>query len=166
MSLESLKRAGLFLLLIALQVIVFNKIHLFGYATPFLYILPLLTMNSLTSKNELMLWGFVVGLIIDMFCNTPGVNAAASVLLAYFRTPILHLYTPRDAWDDIHPMPSTIGASSFFKFMLTAVFLHHSILLLLETFTFTHLGHLLYSLIGSIILSSISIWIMLSFVRK
>jgi rod shape-determining protein MreD len=166
MNLRITGKLSLFLMLITLQVIVFNKINLFGYATPFLYFLPLLVMNTSTTKNKLMFWGFSVGLIIDMFSNTPGVNAAATVFLAYFRTPILHLYTPRDAWDNINPMPSSVGAIAFLKYMLTCVLIHHSLLLMLETFTFIYWNHLIVSILASVMLSSLCIWIILSFVRK
>lgn len=53
--------------LVLLQVLILNNIHLAGYATPFLYTYFILKFPSSVSRNELLLWAFFLGLIIDIF---------------------------------------------------------------------------------------------------
>ena len=83
MIITYIHRIGWFIGLVLLQVLILNNVHIAGYATPFLYIYFILKFNSGTSRNELMLWAFFFGLTIDVFSDTPGMNAAATVFLLY-----------------------------------------------------------------------------------
>ena len=47
-----------FVMLIALQVLVFNHIHIAGYATPLPYVYFLLILPSDTPRSALLMWGF------------------------------------------------------------------------------------------------------------
>ena len=85
MIITYIHRIGWFIGLVLLQVLILNNVHIAGYATPFLYIYFILKFASGTSRNELMLWAFFFGLTIDIFADTPGMNAAATVLLAFLR---------------------------------------------------------------------------------
>ena len=67
--------------LVALQVLVCNHIHLLGYATPMPYVLFLAYLPLNANRVGNLLWAFVMGLLIDVFSNTPG-EAAASLTLA------------------------------------------------------------------------------------
>ena len=91
MIITYIHRIGWFIGLVLLQVLILNNVHIAGYATPFLYIYFILKFASGTSRNELMLWAFFFGLTIDIFADTPGMNAAATVLLAFLRPSLLRL---------------------------------------------------------------------------
>ena len=67
-----LKRMGWFVVLVLLQVLVFNHIYIFGYGTPLLYIYLILKMPIKVPRNVVMLVGFLLGLTIDVFTNTLG----------------------------------------------------------------------------------------------
>lgn len=137
-------RMGWFVGLVLLQVLILNNVHIAGCATPFLYVYFILKFASGTPRNELMLWAFFLGLTVDVFSDTPGMNAAASVLLAFVRPTCLRLFTPRDTLDSIVPSIRTMGVSSFLKFTLAGVFVHHLALLAIELFSLT--GILLFFL--------------------
>ena len=70
------------LALVALQVLVFNHVHLWGYATPVVYVYVLCLFSLETSRGEWLLWGFFVGLFADMFTATPGLGAASLTFTA------------------------------------------------------------------------------------
>lgn len=70
MIINYIHRIGWFVGLILLQVLILNNVHIAGVATPFLYVYFILKFNSGTSRNELMVWGFCMGLAIDIFSNT------------------------------------------------------------------------------------------------
>ena len=62
-----LHRMEWFLGLVLLQVLVLNQMHVGGYATPFFYIYFILKFNSRIGRNNLMLWAFFLGLMVDAF---------------------------------------------------------------------------------------------------
>lgn len=139
--------------LVLLQVLILNNIHLAGYATPFLYTYFILKFPSSVSRNELLLWAFFLGLIIDIFSNTPGINASATVLMAFVRPPLLTLFTPRDSFDNIVPSFKTIGNFSFIKYLLICLLIHHGALLTIEFFSFADIGTLILRIASSTLLT-------------
>lgn len=153
MIINYLHRIGWFVGLVLLQVLILNHIHIAGYATPFLYVYFILKFASGTSRNELMLWGFFLGLIIDIFSNTPGMNAAATTLMAFSRPYFLRLFMPRDLLDSIVPSFKTMGVFPFFKFMVATVFVHQLTLLSIEFFSFTSLPLLLLRVVACTLLT-------------
>lgn len=153
MIITYLHRIGWFVGLVLLQVLILNNVHIAGIATPFLYVYFILKFASGTSRNELMLWGFFLGLAVDIFSNTPGMNAAATTLLAFVRPVFLRLFTPRDLLDSIVPSFKTMGVSPFLKFMVASIFVHHLALLTIEFFSFTSLPMLLLRVVACTLLT-------------
>ena len=144
-------RLGWFLGLAMLQVLVFNQMHIWGYATPFLYIYFILKLNTRTSRNALMLWAFALGLVIDIFGNTPGMNAASVILLAFSRTSILRLVTLRDIDEGFRPSVRSMGVSSFMRYVFLSCSLFCTVLFLIDTFSFYDFPVLLLKILSSII---------------
>lgn len=134
--------------LILLQVLVLNNIHILGLLTPFFYVYFILKFDSGCSRNELMLWGFFIGLMIDIFSDSPGLHASAAVLLAFIRPVLLRLFTPRDAFDSIVPSIRTMGLAFYYKYLFSAVFLHHSVLLFLGYLSWGSISYLLLKIVG------------------
>ena len=153
MIITYIHRIGWFIGLVLLQVLILNNVHIAGYATPFLYIYFILKFDSGTSRNELMLWAFFFGLTIDIFSDTPGMNAAATVLLAFLRPIFLRLFVPRDTLDTLIPAVRTMGIFPFLKYLVICVLVHHGMLLTLEFFSFAHIGTLLLRVVTSTLLT-------------
>lgn len=153
MIVNYIHRVGWFVGLVLLQVLVLNNVHIAGYATPFLYVYFILKFPSGTSRNELMIWAFLLGLTIDIFSDTPGMNAAAAVLLAFVRPTLLRLFTPRDTLDSIIPSLRTMGAFSFLKYAVTSVFVHLLVLLTIESFSFSGIPLLLLRVVACTLLT-------------
>lgn len=139
--------------MVLLQVLILNNVHIAGYATPFLYIYLILKFESDTPRNTLMLWAFFLGLGVDVFSDTPGMNAAAAVLLAFVRPIFLRLFVPRDMLESFVPSIRTMGILPFLKYLVASVFVHHALLLTIEFFSFAHLGTLLLRIAASTLLT-------------
>jgi len=152
-----LRRIEWFIALALLQVLVLNNVHIAGYATPFLYIYLIVKMSSGVSRNELVLWGFFLGLIIDVFSNTPGMNAAATTFIAFIRPYLLRLFSPRDISDEIVPAIKIIGVSPFIKYVVTCVLFHHASLLLIDSFSFFEFSTLLIKIGSSTLLTVVCV---------
>ncbi|MFA6872570.1 MAG: rod shape-determining protein MreD [Bacteroidaceae bacterium] len=153
MIIEYLKKIGLLLVLVSIQVLVLNQIHIFGYATPIIYIYVLLKLPPDISRNSLLLWGFSSGLIIDLFSNTPGMNAAACTVLALLLPQIRSLYAPKGDVELVEAGIHSMGVSFFAKYLFTAILVHHFVLLLIEAFTFFDITLLLLRIGSSTLLS-------------
>ena len=143
MIINYLHKIGWFICLVLLQVLILNNVHIAGYATPFLYIYLILKFESDVPRNALMLWAFFLGLAVDILSDTPGMNAAATVLLAFLRPSLLRLFTPRDNPDSFIPSFKTMGISPFLKYTTASVFVHSLALLSIEFFSFTSIWLLL-----------------------
>jgi len=157
MIIEYLKKIGLLIILVLIQVLVLNQIHIFGYATPILYIYVLLKLPADISRNGLLLWGFTTGLIIDFFSNTPGMHAAACTALTLLLPQIRSLYAPKGDVELVQVGIHSMGVSFFTKYLLTAILVHHSILLLIEAFSFFDITLLILRVSSSTLLTFVLI---------
>ena len=141
-----------FILLVFVQVFVLNNIQLWGYLNPYLYVLFILALPVRLPQWIELLLAFVLGLTIDMFSNTMGLHAFATVFLAFFRYPVIKLFAETE--EGANPIPSfhTFGIAGYLKYVVTLVIIHHFVLFLLEAFTFTNISALfLKALLSSLV---------------
>lgn len=142
-----------FVVLVLIQVLLLNHICLFGLGTPFLYVYFILVMDKDVNPISLMLLAFTLGLAIDIFSNTPGVNAGASVLLAFLRMYLLRLFAPREEFENFEPGIRSLGVWPFIRYAFVASLLHHAALFILEAFSFAHIGYLSLRILCSVVLT-------------
>lgn len=144
-----------------------NGIHLAGVATPMLYVYLLLRLDVNINKAEILVWAFFLGLFVDIFSDTSGVNASATVFLAFVRPVLIRLFVPRDLQDEAEIIPSfaTFGVSNFMKYTVFCVLLHHIFVLTIEYFSFGGGLFFLFSLIGSSILTVMFVTV-IEFIRR
>lgn len=155
-----------FAILALVQALIFSQIHLFGYATAHIYLIFLLKLPRFTSRNELLLWGFLFGLVIDIFGNTPGINACAATALAFARNYFLDAFTQKGNADDFVPSVHTIGWSGYTTYALFNLLLFYFVLYLLELFTIQYPVTLLISVASSTILTMLFTMVLECFTRK
>ena len=148
-----LTRIAWFIGLVLVQSLLLNNICLFGLATPFVYIYFLLAMDRDADRNALMVTAFLLGLAVDVFSNTPGVNAGASVLVAFMRPGLLRLFSPRDEYENFEPGIYTLGIWAFVRYATIVTLLHHTALFLLEAFSFANIGYLSLRILCSTLLT-------------
>ena len=146
-------RIAWFVGLALVQVLLLNKICLFDLATPFIYIYFVLALDKDIDRNALMIMAFTLGLAVDVFSNTPGVNAAASVFVAFMRPGLLRLFSPRDEYENFEPGIYTLGVWAFVRYVVVATLLHHTVLFFLEAFSFANAGYLLLRILCSTLLT-------------
>lgn len=124
-----------FIFFILIQVYVLDKIpHLHRYITPYLYYLFILWLPFSISRQWLLVVGFLTGLTLDYFTNTPGLHAAACTLIAYVRPFLINLLTPKDTSDFNYKEPSPLAMqwTPYSVYVLVLTLLHHGYMLLLE----------------------------------
>jgi rod shape-determining protein MreD len=138
---KNLRQAIIAAVLIASQILLFNNLQLRGmlnsFVAPSIYVFFLLTLPINTSRINLLLWAFAIGIVVDGLSGTLGINAAACVLVAYLRPPILRLfYVREDRNKNVQPSTHTFGGLNFFYYTLLFTFIFHLALFFLEVFTF------------------------------
>lgn len=165
MKLDYLYEVLLFAVLILLQVLVFNQISVFGLATPFLYIYFLLKLPVGRNVFFVIIMGFLMGFIIDIFLNTPGINAAATTIIGALRRPLLTLFFTKDESEDYAPSIYTTPAP-FIKFAIAMVTVHQTALYSLESLSLFNPQILLMRWGASIVLTLILLFALDGFMYK
>jgi len=126
-----------FIFLILLQVWVLNNIQLGGFINPYVYILFILLLPFETPGWFVILLSFLLGLFVDMFTDTLGMHASASVFMGFLRQYVLRSISAREGYEKgTSPRISDYGFVWFFKYSLLLVFLHHLFLFTIEVFNF------------------------------
>ena len=127
-----------FVLLLLAQVLIFNRIDLFGFINPFPYILFIILYPVNGNKSGLLAASFFLGLLMDMFWNSGGVHAAACLILAYYR-PAIFKFSFGLSYEYQTVKLNDVLSPERFSFLLIAVVLHHFVLFVLEVFKISFL---------------------------
>ena len=138
MNLDFLHRLIAFIILALVQGLVLNHVHLFDVATPMVYVFFVLTFRRNSFRAGMLIWSFLLGLIVDIFSNTPGVGAASMTLMAFIQPYLLFLIMPRDSAEDMEVSMTTLGMARFTYFTLIVSFLFCLVFFTLEVFSFNH----------------------------
>lgn len=149
--------------LLSLQVLVFSHIHLWGVAVPLVFVYLLLMFPKDTARWKVIVWGFVMGLAVDIFSNTPGVAAGAMTLTGLVQPVLLGLMLPKDTVEAVTPSFRLMGIWTYIRYALLLVLFHHIAFFFLEFFSFFHWEYWLMELLSSWLLSVLVIVVLESF---
>ncbi len=152
MSIEQVRRLGIFVLLLLVQVTVCNNIHLFSCATPLVYVLFVLRLRRGIPRWAVLLWCFALGLGVDIFANMPGVAAASLTAVGLIQPYLLELFLSRDSAEDLQPSVKTLG-TAYFWYAFFLVFVFCLLFFSLEMFSFFNWQHWLFCVLGSTLLT-------------
>lgn len=127
----------LFALLVLLQALIFNNIHIAGYAVPLPYLYFLLILPSDTGRSMLLLWGFALGFAVDIFSNTHGIASAATTLAAFVRPYVLNIFVPHDKEEErFTPSPADMKWGPFVRYSAILLLIHEAAFFTIEAFSF------------------------------
>jgi len=140
-----------FIALVLLQVAVFNHVNLFGYINPLIYIAWIFLFPFRKNISSLLILSFLLGLTIDFFSDSGGINAAASVFIAFIRLPILKMVLKKSEFDYLLLNLRAVAFSKAFLFISILTIIHHFIVFSLAYFSFSEIG----SVISNTLLTSI-----------
>jgi hypothetical protein len=128
-----------FAVFILVQVYVLFKVpFLHRFITPYLYYLFILWLPFATPRFWLLVIGFLTGLSLDYFTQTPGLHAAACLLIAYIRPFVVNLLLPKDSTEFNYrePSPRTLGWTPYGIYVLILTVFHHGYMLILQWLSF------------------------------
>lgn len=146
--------------LVLAQVLFLNHVHLFDMAIPLIYVYFAVSFRRGTPQWAALLSSFFLGLVIDIFSNTPGLAAGSMTLIALVQPYYLELFVPRDSADNFEVSLMSLGFTKFFLFMSFLILLYCLVFFGLESFSFFNvvswLGHALASaLVTSLLILAI-----------
>jgi len=140
---------GRYVVVMLLQVLLFDQLQLWGACHPYIYILCLLMLPITLPHSVDMLIGAVVGLVMDIFCNSLGIHTASCILLMFVRPYLLGvIVNDKDRLNEqIHLR--TLGMEAFIKYVVILVFIHHLMVFSLAAWSWHHIGFVLLETVVS-----------------
>lgn len=129
-----------FVVLVFIQVFLLKNITSYNLSTPYLYILFILLLPFEVPNVLLFALAFILGLTIDAFYDTPGLHAAACVVLAFVRILFISITVQKDGFDnEPEPTLSIMGFRWFLTYAAVLTFVHHFFLINLEAFSLSQI---------------------------
>ncbi len=139
-----LRYSGTFILLMALQLLIFSNIEFSGYVNPYIYVMFILILPLAIPSWLLLLLSFLTGIVMDLFSGTLGLHAFATVLAGFARPWVLSLNVATEAAEgEISPSVRKSGFRWFLTYTVIIVFLHHLALFYVELFSLRYFFHTL-----------------------
>jgi rod shape-determining protein MreD len=130
-----LRFGAIIIILILLQILLFNNIQFSGYVNPYVYIMIILLLPAVTPPWLLLIVAFITGLIIDLFSGSPGMHTSATLLAGFSRPYVLRVISPRDGYESGSDLSMrAYGVRWFFIYTATIVLIHHTALFYFEVF--------------------------------
>jgi len=152
------------------QVFIVTKIPpLHQFIVPYFYFVLILWLPFKITRINLLLLAFLIGSLVDWFFKTPGLHAAASLLIAYLRPFLINLLLPKEAteWGNEEPSTKTMGSVPYLIYIVLLTLFHHTYLIFLEWLQFGSFLYFVGKLLGTGIVSLLMILIAdLFFSRK
>lgn len=146
--------AALFIALVLIQVLICNHIALFNVAVPFLFIFFIIRLPLDLKTDWLLTLSFLLGFCVDLFSDTPGVNALACTLLAIVKRPVFFAYVPRDdKTAELTPTLSTMGWATYSKYLVTMSAIFSLLAFSIEYFNFASVKDIIIMSASSTLLS-------------
>ena len=147
------KQIGRYVLVMLLQVLLFNQLQFFGVCHPYIYVMCLLMMPITLPHSVEMVIGAVIGLIMDVFCNSLGIHMAGCILLMFVRPYVLGTIISEKERLTEQINQQTIGLIALVKYAAILIPIHHLTVFALSAWSWHHIGFILLETVVSSIIS-------------
>ena len=127
-----------FILLVLVQVLVFNRLNFFGFINPMVYILFLYWYPIKENRSAFLGLSFLLGLSIDFFSDTMAIHTAATITIAYLRPTIMRFVFGINYEFQSFKLSSTTKVQQL-TFLALLIVVHHLVYFSLEIFSFSNL---------------------------
>jgi len=135
------------------QVFFFGKFHLWEYAYCFIFVTLLISLPASNGKITNLIICFLIGLFIDAFNDTPGINAFCSISIYFIRDSIYQAISGKND-EEIRSTSfsiSGLGILNFGTLLIISVFLYSLLFTLINTPGWHKLGYNILQTLASTI---------------
>jgi hypothetical protein len=154
-----------FVIYLILQIVVIRNFVFFDVAFCFVYIACILLLPDEIDPIWVILISFLIGLLVDIFYNTAGIHASASVLIGYMRGYIIKfLFPTKGVENEVVITLKDMGAERFVRYVAVLTLVHHSMLFFVEAGGFQFFLITILKIICSVVFTTFMI-IILQYVR-
>jgi hypothetical protein len=149
------------ILILLIQVLVFKRIGLsnhwvWQHGHLFLYPVIILLLPFRMTRHYVIILGFFLGLLIDLFYDTIGVHAFALTGMAYARGLLLQWLEPRGGYQlAMSPTNHVMGVNWMMTYTAVSIFIFCFLYFIGEIFTFVFIGQILLRTVITFFLSMI-----------
>lgn len=105
-----------------------------GYINPYIYVLYIILYPTKNNRALFIILSFLLGLTIDLFSDSGGIHAAASVFIAYAR-PLILRFSFGVLYENYAIKFKNVDFGAKLTYMSLLIALHHIILFYLEIFS-------------------------------
>lgn len=154
------------LILVLLQGLIFSKISFAQIAVPYIYVLFILLYHPNKNRYIYLLLCFLLGWGIDLFEDTGGIHAFASISMGYLSKYMIRTVSSTRFFEVEEFHFSDFKVGQWMVYTIILVFLHHFILFFLENFSFHNLEEVLLRTVYSTIFTLIFVYFYLILFRK
>ncbi|MEZ4798550.1 MAG: rod shape-determining protein MreD [Flavobacteriales bacterium] len=161
MALTIIKNIIRIAFLILLQILVVNRMQAFdGLVLPMVYIFGVLMLPFETPRWLVLVIGFVVGWVMDLFSGPPGLHTSATLFLAFLQPVIQKIFSPREGYEVTQrPTVQSMGLPWYLTYAGILTFAHHFWLFFMEVFRFSdffyQMLHIIASTVATLLLMTI-----------
>lgn len=135
---EWIKQIWRLLILVLLQVLLFDHLQIVGWGFPMVYVLFLMNLPIQIPRWAEMLIGGAIGLFFDLWNSTLGVHIAACVTFSYFRPILLSRFTQDVERVKGQICSQSIGRVEYIKCIAILTVIHHLMVFALEMWSWSN----------------------------
>ena len=126
------------LFLIFLQVLIFDRINLFGFMNPSIYIIVLIIHRYDLDQFNYIVVGFLLGFIMDVLSQSAGSHSLSCVTISFLR-PLINKFSLGPNYEDFSsPFSDGILISNKVLYCFLITIIHQIILYAYSYFNWTH----------------------------
>jgi len=153
-----------FVLLLLTQIFVLSKISIFGFITPMIYIVFILSLSFKSSRQAVIILGFLMGMIVDIFQGDIGIHALATLVIAFIRPAVIYIIPSHTkSGEQLRPTLADMKFKWYIQYVLLLTLIHHSIYYLIDVFSFDNIGQSIVAILVNTGFSVVCIFIIQMF---
>ncbi len=155
-----------FIVLVLIQALLLNNINFMGYINPYIYILFIILYPIHNNRMLFIFLSFLLGLSVDLFLDSGGVHAAASVFIAYIR-PLFLKFAFGMSYEHQTVKINNSDFGHRLTYFILIIVVHHLILFSFEVFNTSKVLLILKkTLFSSIFTLILCVFLTILFTRK
>ena len=157
---RTLEYTILFVVMALLQVFLFSRIGVSVYIHPLAYVAFIILLPMEIAPLLLLTLGLLMGVTMDVFMGTAGINTIATLLIAFLRPTLAGMICGRDnVREGGIPSSARLGERKLITYLVALTLVHHAVFFSLEALSWTHALHTLLRIVVSTAVSAGFIWI-------